>query len=82
MTDFKSAEIADTRLNTGSATECFVSIKISPIFSDPKVLPAHVNTLDPLIETVSEGDNSLIGDDLSTKSPLKSNANPENADEF
>ena len=53
----------------------------SPTFSDPNVLPAQVNTFEPLMFISSEGDNSLIGVVLSTKSPLKSNANPANADE-
>ena len=54
----------------------------SPTFNDPNVLPAQVNTFEPLMFISSEGDNSLIGADFKTKSPLKSNANPENKDVF
>ena len=53
----------------------------SPTLSDPNVLPAHVKTLDWIL-TSSEGLYSLIGVDFKTKSPLKSNANPENKDVF
>ena len=81
VTDFKSAEIALTRLNTGDALLVKLTIIISLTFSDPNVFPAHVNILDPSTLTSSPGPNSLIGDCLRTKSPLKSNANPEYTEE-
>ena len=52
----------------------------SPTFNDPNVLPAQVNTFEPLMFISSEGDNSLIGADFKTKSPLKSYPNPVNVD--
>ena len=71
VTDFRSDEIAVTRLNEGSLVAGEFEIRISPILSDPNVFPEHVNTL-PLTFTLSEGDNSLIGTDFKTKSPEKS----------
>ena len=53
VTDLRSAEIALTRLNLGDASVVKLTIMISFTFKDPNVLPAHVNTLDPLMLTSS-----------------------------
>jgi len=42
------------RLNLGAATVVKLTIIISPIFNDPHVLPAQVNTLDTLTLTSSQ----------------------------
>ena len=43
--------MADTRLNLGAASVAKLTTSISPTFNDPNVLPAQVNTLDPLTLT-------------------------------
>ncbi len=69
----KSVEIADTRLNLGPPTSAArLTIIISLTFNDPNVLPAQVNTLDPLTLASSPRPNSLIFVGFRTTSAVKS----------
>ena len=72
VTDLRSAEIALTRLNLGDASVVKLTIIISFTFKEPNVLPAHVNTLDPLMLTSSPSPSSFITFGCNTKSPEKS----------
>ena len=60
------------RLNRGAASVVKLIIRMSPAFKDLNVLPAHVNTFDPLILTSSPSPNSFIIFGCRTKSPEKS----------
>ena len=60
------------RLNRGAASEVKLTIIISFTFKEPNVLPAHVNTLDPLMLTSSPSPSSFITFGCNTKSPEKS----------
>ena len=72
VTDLRSAEIALIRLNLGDASDVKLTIIISFCFKDPNVLPAHVNTFDPLMLTSSPSPRFLINFGCKTKSPEKS----------
>ena len=73
VTDFKSEEIADTRLNLGALDVAGkLTINISSTLSEPNVLPAQVKILDPLILTLSPSPRFLINFGNNTKSPEKS----------
>ena len=60
------------RLNLGAASDVKLIMSISLTFNDPNVLPAQVNTLDPLILTSSPRLNSLIVADFRATSAVKS----------
>ena len=72
VTDLRSAEMALIRLNLGAASVVILTMIISSTLNDLNVLPAHVNTLDPLILTSSPSPSSFITFGSNTKSPLKS----------
>ena len=77
--DFKSALIALIRCNLGAASVKLDMLYdhrllVTQMFYQHKLKHLNHNT------TSSDGDNSLIVVVFRTKSPLKSNANPANAD--